>query len=143
MTGNIILLQVEQQLTIRFSEVDSMGIVWHGHYLQYLEEAREAFGRAYKLGYLDMYAHGFQVPLIDLNIKYKQSIVYGDVIKVVIKFKYAAAAKIQFDYEIYKAQGNILVATANTTQVFLSSTGELQLIKPDFYKDWERENGVA
>ena len=43
------LLKSEKKFDIRFSEVDSMGIVWHGSYALYLEDAREQFkiGRAH------------------------------------------------------------------------------------------------
>lgn len=40
------------EFDIRFSEVDSMNVVWHGSYPLYFEDAREAFGRKYGLGYL-------------------------------------------------------------------------------------------
>ena len=43
---------------IRFSEVDSMHIAWHGSYVLYFEDAREAFGRKYDLGYLLMFGKG-------------------------------------------------------------------------------------
>ena len=29
------------EFPVRFSEVDSMQIVWHGHYVKYMEEGRE------------------------------------------------------------------------------------------------------
>ena len=32
------------RVQVRFSEVDALRKVWHGHYLQYMEDAREAFG---------------------------------------------------------------------------------------------------
>ena len=32
---------------VRFSEVDSMHIVWHGNYIKYLEDGREGFGNAF------------------------------------------------------------------------------------------------
>ena len=43
-------LTAQVEIPIRFSEVDSMGIVWHGSYAAYVEEAREAFGVKYNLG---------------------------------------------------------------------------------------------
>ena len=40
-------------LRVRFSEVDSMQIVWHGEYVRYFEDGREAFGREFAgLGYM-------------------------------------------------------------------------------------------
>ena len=31
-------------IKVRFSEIDSLGILWHGNYVQYFEDGREAFG---------------------------------------------------------------------------------------------------
>ncbi len=44
-------LKATVPLKIRFSEVDSMNIVWHGSYMMYFEDAREAFGREYGIAY--------------------------------------------------------------------------------------------
>ena len=49
--GNDIVLSVEKQIEVRFSEVDMMNVVWHGSYALYLEDAREAFGARYGLSY--------------------------------------------------------------------------------------------
>lgn len=38
------LLQVEIPIKVRFSDTDAMGVVWHGNYLRFFEDAREAFG---------------------------------------------------------------------------------------------------
>ena len=56
------ILSVTKPFDIRFSEVDSMGVVWHGHYAMYFEDAREEFGKKYHLEYLFMYDQGFLSP---------------------------------------------------------------------------------
>ena len=33
------------EVRVRFTETDPLGIVWHGNYIQYFEDGREAFGR--------------------------------------------------------------------------------------------------
>ena len=38
-------LTASRPFEVRFSEVDSMNIVWHGSYPLYFEDAREAFGK--------------------------------------------------------------------------------------------------
>lgn len=38
-------LTAELEFDVRFSEVDSMNVVWHGSYPLYFEDAREAFGK--------------------------------------------------------------------------------------------------
>ena len=40
-------------IKVRFSEIDSMQIVWHGEYVRYFEDGRESFGKHYGLGYMD------------------------------------------------------------------------------------------
>ena len=45
-------LRTEIELTIRFSETDAMGVVWHGNYLKFFEDAREYFGHKFGMSYL-------------------------------------------------------------------------------------------
>ena len=52
-------LSASKDIEIRFSEVDSMNFVWHGSYSLYFEDAREAFGAKYGLGYLFIFNNGF------------------------------------------------------------------------------------
>ena len=48
-------LIVRTEILVRFNEADPLGIVWHGHYIRYFEDGREAFGNQYGIGYLDFY----------------------------------------------------------------------------------------
>ena len=56
------------EFPVRFSEVDSMQIVWHGHYVKYMEEGREDFGRKYGISYMIIKANGYLAPLVALNV---------------------------------------------------------------------------
>ncbi len=136
------ILQVEKEIDIRFSEVDSMGIVWHGNYALYFEDARELFGKTYHLEYLHMYEMGFFAPLVDLRFHYKKAIKYTDPIKVVIRFHDTEAAKIIFDYEIRHRETDEIMATGQSTQVFMDLDYKLILFVPDFFKEWKRLNGI-
>lgn len=132
-------LVAEALIRVRFDEVDALGIVWHGHYLKYLEDARDAFGRKYNLTYMGVYNHGFSVPLVNIQIDYKLPLKYEDVAKVEIKYIDSDAAKVHFHYTIFNESGEV-VLTAKTTQVFLSKTGELQLLNPEFFINWKKEH---
>ena len=57
---------------VRFSEIDSMQIVWHGEYVRYFEDGREAFGKQYGLDYMSIYREGYMVPIVDLTCQFKQ-----------------------------------------------------------------------
>ena len=127
---------------IRFSEVDSLGIVWHGNYVKYLEDGREAFGREFGLGYNEVYGFGLLIPIIKLDIDFKLQVRYGEEIVIETTFVNEAAAKIIFDYTIYRKSDDAVVLTARSTQVFINETGELELINPDFYLKWKKKMGL-
>ncbi|MCK9303480.1 MAG: acyl-CoA thioesterase [Bacteroidales bacterium] len=136
------ILKAEKIVEIRFNEVDSMGIVWHGSYPLYFEDAREEFGKIYHLEYLYMFDKGFYSPLVEMHFNYKSPIKYTDKIRVVITYRNTEAAKIVFDYEIFDVVTGELRATGYTTQVFLDKNFELMWTKPDFYCEWEKLNGI-
>ena len=127
---------------IRFCEVDSLGIVWHGNYVKYLEDGREAFGREFGLGYNDVYDFGLLIPIIKLDIDFKLPVRYGDEIVIETTFVNEAAAKIIFDYTIYRKSDDAVVLTAGSTQVFINETGLLELTNPDFYLNWKKKMGI-
>ena len=131
------------EVNIRFSETDPMGIVWHGNYLKYLEDGREAFGAKYGIGYMDIYKQGFAAPLVEIDIKYKKSLRYGESIIIETTYVRDEAAKIIFAYRVVNAKDkNEVIATANSIQVFLELNGDLVLTNPQFYKDWRKKHGV-
>ena len=121
---------------VRFSEVDSMHIVWHGNYLKYFEDAREQFGLHYGMAYLDIYHSGFQTPIVKTEINHKSPLKYGDSFKVKISLHQTIAAKIVYSYEVYNLVTKKLVATGQTIQVFTDGNDELQLLCPAFYEKW-------
>lgn len=135
-------LQSEKEITIRFSEVDSARIVWHGSYLLYLEDAREWFGKQYHLEYMYMYKMGFLAPLVDVKVQYKHPLHYGDRAKVVITYRNTLAAKLIFDYEIYNIDTGELAVTATTIQVFMDLNNQLVWTTPDFIEQWKANNGL-
>ncbi len=131
------LLMASRMLEIRFSEVDSMKIVWHGSYPLYFEDAREAFGAKYGLGYSLIYDNGYYAPLVELSFKYKQPIVYGMKPRIDIYYRPTEAAKIVFDYEIHDNDTDVLLATGHSVQVFVDRDYQLVWDNPDFYRNWK------
>lgn len=130
------------QTKVRFSEVDSMHIVWHGNYVKFLEDGREAFGETYGLGYYDVYNQGFMTPIVKVDLDYKKQVKYGDIVEVKTIFESVDAAKISFKYELRRLSDGAIVAKAHTIQVFLDKEGELQITNPQFYLDWKAKHGV-
>ncbi len=135
-------LESETPIKIRFGETDAMGVVWHGNYLKYFEDAREAFGIKFGLTYLDVYSNGYFIPIVKTELEHKTPLLYGESAFVRARQLYTPAAKIIFQYEIFNAETSKLCTSGTTIQIFMNSASrELELTKPKFYKDWEREVG--
>jgi acyl-CoA thioester hydrolase len=133
-------LVCRSKIKVRFNEVDSLKIVWHGEYVKYMEDGREAFGLEYPgLGYLDIYNFGYTAPVVDLHISYKSPLVFGDSAIIETRYIYTQAAKIMFEFRIFRESDGQLAAEGSSVQVFLDSEGELVLINPEFYTNWQNK----
>lgn len=135
-------LKTSVPLKIRFSEVDSMRIVWHGHYAKFFEDAREAFGKQYGLGYMDIYGAGYYAPLVEMSVKYRKPILYDMIPEVTVIYRPTEAAKIVLDYEIMDPESGDLLATGHTVQVFMDLNYQLVLTNPEFFENWKRKWNV-
>jgi acyl-CoA thioester hydrolase len=140
MTNNLLLSKVE--FPVRFSEVDSMNIVWHGHYVKYMEEGREDFGRKFGISYLTIKNSGYMAPVVKITCEYKKPLQYDDKVIVETRFIDSEAAKITYAFRIYRASDNELVATGESVQVFLDMDRELVLTIPPFFEAWKKKMGL-
>ena len=117
-----------------------MGIVWHGNYIKYFEDAREAFGRKYGISYLDVERHGFATPIVKSVCEHKKMVRYGELLEVQAHYMDTTAAKLVFHYLIYNAAKE-LVCTGETIQVFTTlKEGTLSLYNPEFYEQWRKQH---
>lgn len=128
---------------IKFSEVDSLCVVWHGHYVRYFEDGREAFGKQFGLGYLDIYKFGLAVPLVDLQVKFKKILEYGDTAIIETTFINSPASKLIFEYKITSANHGYVACLGKSTQVFMSPVNkELFITMPPFMEEWKKAQGL-
>jgi len=125
------------RVRVRFSEVDPIRMVWHGSYVKYMEDAREAFGRRWGLSYRHIFESGYFAPVYDIHLRYVASATVDEELDVKIVWRRKIGAKICFDYEIRRAGDGALVLEASTIQLFTSQDGVLETSEPDFYRKWK------
>ncbi|MBS1742032.1 MAG: acyl-CoA thioesterase [Bacteroidetes bacterium] len=131
-------------IEVKFSEADPLGIVWHGHYIRYFEDGREAFGKEYGVGYLSFYENGYVIPVVNVQCDYKKSLRYGDTVIIETEFIPTEAAKMLFKYRLFNSKTNDIVATGSSIQVFLDKNGTtLQLATPEFFDNWKKKYGLS
>jgi len=129
------------EVRVRFAECDPLGIVWHGNYIQYFEDGREAFGRHHGISYLDQEKHKFSTPIVKSSCEHKLPLKYGDVATIKTTYVDSAAAKMIFKYEILNSEGKV-VCIGETVQVFVEIFGEMSLEIPDFFREWKQKVGL-
>lgn len=135
-------LKVSAEIRIRFNETDPLGIVWHGNYITYFEDGREAFGRKHGISYLDMHSLGYTTPIVKSICEHKLPLRFGDVARIETTIVDTPAAKMIFRYKIFGPDDK-LVCIGETTQVFLDAQGQLSLSVPAYFEEWKRKNGLT
>lgn len=103
---------------VRYGETDKMGVVYHGNYAQYLEMGRVEWLRALGISYRSMEENGIMLPVVSLQLEYKKSAYYDDLLTVKTNLVKTPTVKIEFDYQIVNENQDLLVK-ANTVLAFM------------------------
>lgn len=120
-----------------------MRIVWHGNYLKYFEDGRDAWGQQFGLDFLQVYEeHSLLAPLVSTDLKFKQPLRYGDIGLIETTFIDSLAAKAIFRYRIFDEQRTQLKVEGETVQVFTDLDYNLQLFTPSFLEEWKKKHGL-
>ena len=75
-------LSAEIEIVPAFYDLDPMEIVWHGHYVKYMELARCALLERFNYGYPQMRESCYAWPVVDLRVKYVRTLSFGQRITV-------------------------------------------------------------
>lgn len=111
-------MEHEFKVRVRYSETDQMGVVYHGNYAQYFEIGRVEMLRNIGVSYKLMEASGIMLPVVSLTMNYKKPAHYDDLLTIKTILKKQASVKIEFDYEIYN-ENDELLTIANSVLVFV------------------------
>lgn len=116
---------------VRYGETDQMGVVYHGKYADYLELGRTAWLRNLGTTYKRMEDDGIILPVIHLQIDYKKSAKYDDLLTIETTLKNKPLVKITFDYKIYN-ESRELLAEATTTLAFINRETSKPMKCPEY-----------
>jgi len=73
---------VETETRVEFFDLDPMAVVWHGHYVKYLEIVRGVLLDSIDYNYYEMKASGYVWPVIDMHLRYIAPAAYGQRLKL-------------------------------------------------------------
>lgn len=121
----------EIKIRVRYGETDQMGIVYHGNYPQYMEVGRIEWLRNLGVSYKSMEESGVMLPVVSLNLNYRKSAKYDEVLKVITTLEKTPTVKIEFTYEILNETDEI-IATGSTVLAFVSMKSRKPMKCPDY-----------
>jgi acyl-CoA thioester hydrolase len=129
------ILRAEIALDIPFHDLDPMGVVWHGRYAKYLEQARCALLSLFDYDYPAMRESGYAWPVVELNLKYIRPLRYGQKVSVradLLEWE----NRLKIGYLVTDAASGERLTRATTIQVAIEmATGELQFVSPSALTD--------
>lgn len=115
---------VSVELEVPFHDVDAVKIVWHGHYLKYMEIARTALLRSRGLEVQSVIDMGFGMLVMESKIRHVFPLHYAD------RFRVTAWCvdwdhRVHIAYEIHNLTHDRRAARASTKLVTVDRNGQL------------------
>ncbi|QZZ21333.1 acyl-CoA thioesterase [Leptothermofonsia sichuanensis E412] len=107
----------EYPVTAYPHHTDYAGVVWHGTYVAWMEEARVECLRSIGVDYANLVAMGCEMPVVEFSIRYHQPVLMG--MSAIVKTRMAemTGVRINWDYQIQSVDGQMLFATAQVSLV--------------------------
>ena len=115
------MIESRTQITVRYSETDMMGVVYHGSDLPWFEVGRTTLLKEMGLAYRQLEAEGHRLPVLEVSAKYFRPAVYDDTITIVTRLLDKPLLRIRLEYEVRR--GDELLATGFTVHAFIDRAG--------------------
>ncbi len=123
-------LEISVNIKVPFHDVDSMNVVWHGHYVKYFEIARSALLQLFDYDYPQMKESGYFWPIVECHLKYVRPAVYNQKLCIATSLL-EYESRIKVGYEIFDIVTGERLTKGYTTQVAIDiETRELQFVSP-------------
>ena len=93
--------------TVLPQHTDHAGVMWHGSYLNFLEEGRIDALDKVGLSYSKLSKRGFEIPVISIQLRYKISFIHGEKVLLMSQFKFEKKIRLICKTLFLKSNGDI------------------------------------
>lgn len=115
---------------------DYAGIVWHGTYLRWMEEARVEYLRSMGMDYSDLVRLGCDLPVVELSLRYHRAMPMGTAAVVKTAIAEMKGVRMKWDYKIQSHDGKELYVTGRVILVAVDrEQGKIMRKLPPVLKD--------
>ncbi|MCW5754201.1 MAG: acyl-CoA thioesterase [Phycisphaeraceae bacterium] len=125
------------RVRVRYCECDPMGVAHHASYIPWLEIGRTELLRTSGVSYAQLEASGVLLVITRLDMAYRRSARYDDLVEVTTRVITAGRVKIEHAYDVrllertgfevgeLAARGDDLLASASTTLACVGRDGRV------------------
>lgn len=125
------------EVTVRYAETDQMGVVYHANYLVWMELGRTALVESLGFNYAAMEEDGVVSPILEVNVKYKKAMRYGDTATVKTWIEKYDGLRVIYGYEILNGSGEVCI-TASTTNICVKKDSFRPVSLKRVYPEWHQ-----
>ena len=119
----------ETPIKVRFNEVDSYNVAWHGHYVAWMEVGRNDLAGRFGLDAAQLTELGYLGPVVSLEVKYLSPARFKDELLIRTSLRPSETATLVFLHEIVAEDGRRL-ASGVTTHALTDRDGVMQFKLP-------------
>jgi acyl-CoA thioester hydrolase len=127
------MIKTRFKIRVRYADTDKMQFVYNGKYLEYFEVGRTELLRSLGLPYSEVEKRGYQLPLVEANIKYKSAAFYDDILIIESSYQIESTPIIQINYTIYRKETLEVIAEGFTKHLFIKEETKKAVRPPEFY----------
>lgn len=124
----------ETRIRVRFNEVDSYRVAWHGNYVSWMEVGRNELAGMFELDADQVFSLGYMAPVVDLQLKFKKPSLFNEELKVMTSVKRTETATMEFVCEIFGPDDS-LRAAGRCVLVLTDLNGILQFTLPPIIRE--------
>ncbi len=106
---------------INYYETDKMGVVHHSNYIRFLEESRCAWMRKLGIPMKYLEKHGYTIPVLEVNCKYKFHVSVDDIIVITPKITAYNGVRMTVSYDVINKETGQVVIEATTKHCFTTT----------------------
>jgi len=122
-------------LRVRYADTDQMQYAYNGKYFECFEVGRTEMMREQGLTYRNIEANGYQMPVYEAHIKFKNPAFYDELLEVETRVEKFPQAKVHIDHTIRSLDREIIIAEGYIELAFIKSDTKKITRAPDFFNN--------
>ena len=108
---------------------DHAGVMWHGSYLNFLEEARIDALNKVGISYSELSNQGFEIPVINIQINYKLPFFHGELVHLESEFKLVNKIRLSCKTFFIKSNGEVVADALIQLVVVKKRNSHIKLVR--------------